>query len=104
MSAKDAKDWISRNPLKQGETVSEWRERYLETRTHRVVVPDPGQRSYERRLWWSMLARGVIAAYLLGLMLSLGETDPRNWQAFAGITAVCFLIAWIVSMNMEKAD
>lgn len=58
-------------------------------------------RSYERRLWVSMLGRGILAAYLLGLMFSLGEFDPRNWQPFAGICSFSFLIGWIVMMHRE---
>jgi hypothetical protein len=43
-----------------------------------------------------MIARGAIAAYLLGVALGGFDLDPRHWPQYALIGAVSFFVGWIV--------
>lgn len=96
-----ARRWVERNPQREGESVREWRQRFMDD-TEQLRRDRANVRTYERRLKLSMLARGALASYLLGLMLTLGRLDPREWSWFAFLCAACFLIGWIVTMSVER--
>ncbi len=59
-------------------------------------------RRYERLNALSMLGRGVLASYILGIALSLGELNPRDWSWWAISCAASFLTVWVVAMVMER--
>ena len=94
-------DWVDRNPQRPGESMNDWRQRGLvETQAEREALRK--MEIYDRRVWLTMLARGIIAAYILGILTSFGGLDPRGWGAFAWACAGSFLIAWVVAMGMDE--
>lgn len=42
-----------------------------------------------------MLAQGIVAAYLLGILIA-GTWDTRRWNEAAAACSISFLVGWVV--------
>lgn len=51
---------------------------------------------------WTMTARGLVAAALLGYVASGFET-PKHWPPFAWAVALCFFVGWVVKAERTRS-